>query len=102
MNKQIVKLKKINSSAFLCYHGHLVFQLFLLLLIYFGHIQSKSEITSLEVSIFQKSAKTEVKTFRLTKIEEQLLSNIILDAQASDVYHGFYNSLDIFSQKERR
>ena len=41
--------KDKNSSAFLSYHGHLVFKLFLYLLLCFGHIQSKNEVASLEV-----------------------------------------------------
>ena len=46
-----------------------------------------------EVSIFQKLAKTEVKTFRPTKIEV----NPTLAAQALNFYQGFYYALDIFS-----
>ena len=41
----------------------------------------------------------EVKTFRPTKIEKRLRSCPILATQASNFYHGFYNTLDIFSPK---
>ena len=39
----------------------------------------------------------EVKKFRLTKIEKRPLLYLILTAQASNFYHGFYNVLYMFS-----
>ena len=42
-------------------------------LLCFKHFQSKNEVALLEVIIFQKSAKTNVKTSRLTQIEKQPL-----------------------------
>ena len=56
-------------------------------------MQFKNEVASLEVSIFQKSAKMEVKIFRPTKIEKRQLIYFILAAQASNFYHDFYNAL---------
>ena len=38
-------------------------------------------------------------TFRPTKIEKRLVIYLILATQASKFYHGFYNALDIFRQK---
>ena len=44
---------------------------------FFGHMQSKNEVAALEVSIFKKSAKTEVKMFLPTKLEKQPLIYIV-------------------------
>ena len=60
-------------------------------------MQFKNEVALLEVSIFFKSAKTDVKTFRQTKIEKRQLLYLVLAAQASNFYYGLYNALDIFS-----
>ena len=70
---------------------------FFVALLCFGHIQSKNKVTPLEVSIFQKSAKTEVKNVWLTKIEKRPILYLILAVQASNFYHGCYNAMSIFS-----
>ena len=53
-------------------------------------------------SIFQKSTKTEVKTFQLIKIEKRQLLYLILAAQGLHFYHDFYNDLDIFIPKIKK
>ena len=87
------------ATVFIPYLSRPGFKFLSWLLQCFGHIQSKNEVTLLEVSIFQKSAKTEVKTFQPTEIEKRPFLYLVLAAKASNFYHGFYNTLDIFSPK---
>ena len=63
-------------------------------------MQSKYEVALLEVSVFQTLAKTEVTTFRPTKIVKRPLLYLILAAQASNFYQGFYYALDIQSKSK--
>ena len=60
--------KNKNSSAFVPYHGRLVFKVFVAFSV-LGHIQSKNEVSLLEASLLLKSAKTEVKIVWPTELE---------------------------------
>ena len=64
MSGQTVKPTKIKkSSAFLSCHGRLVFTLLFVAFNMLWTIQFKNEVAPLEVSIFQKLAKTVCQNF---------------------------------------
>ena len=72
-------------------------EIFVYLLLCFGHIQSKNKVTLLK-ALFQNREDRGEK-ISADQDTKATTFNLILAAQASNFYHGFCNALDIFSPK---